>query len=90
MQMTSYVEFLNTCHENIPKLKVPKIVSFGKKPKPLSHLHISTDLQPMSISFQNLTHPNDSIFHVVWFSLERLNREWRILTAEILSLVQKA
>ena len=50
VQMTFYVEFIDTCYEKILKSKVPKMVNLGRKPKffisrPI--LKISTDMRSM-------------------------------------------
>ena len=45
MQMNFYVKFLDNCYEKIRKSELPKMVIFGRKPKPLSHLRFSPDLK---------------------------------------------
>ena len=45
VQMSFYVEFLDTCYEDIRKSEAPKMVIFGRKPKPIGYLHFSTDFK---------------------------------------------
>ena len=45
--MNFYVKFLDTRYEKIWKSEALKMVSFGRKSKPLPHLHFSSDLRPV-------------------------------------------
>ena len=45
VQMNLKVEFLDTSYEKIRKSEVPKMVIFGRKPKPLAHLHFTINFK---------------------------------------------